>query len=154
MNTNLHINNQAELEALIDRYFEGETTVQEERLLRQAIAQCPWQSEKIDEARVVMGYYAAHSSQERHIATKSARHRIAGIAATIALMIAAGGYTLWHQQHSANNVCIAYVNGKVVQNDDKVMAMITSDMNLIDNAADGMAHQLSSLGEALEIENE
>lgn len=153
MNTNLHINNQAELEALIERYFEGETSVQEEQALRAVLADCPWTSEMIDEARVVMGYFAAHSSQQRHITTKSSRRRIIGIAATIALVLTVGGYALWHQLSLTNNVCIAYVNGEVVQNDDKVMAMIASDMSMIDNAADAMSEQLSSLGEALEIDN-
>lgn len=154
MNTNLHINNQAELEALIERYFEGETTVQEEQAMRAVLADCPWNSEMIDEVRVVMGYFAAHSSQQRHHTTKGSRQRIIGIAATIALLLTVGGYALWHQSDSAKNVCIAYVNGKVVHNDDQVMAMIASDMNMIDHAADGMAEQLSSLGEALEIDNE
>ena len=153
MNTNLHINNQAELEALIERYFEGETTVLEEQTMRSVLADCPWNSEVIDEARVVMGYFAAHSSQHRRHAAKGSRQRIIGIAATIALVLTVGGYALWHQLDQTDNVCIAYVNGHVVQNDDQVMAMIASDMNMIDNAADGMAEQLSSLGEALEIDN-
>ena len=154
MNTNLHINNQAELEALIERYFEGETTVLEEQTMRAVLADCPWNSEMIDEARVVMGYFAAHSSQHRRHITKGSRQRIIGIAATIALVLTVGGYALWHQLGQTDNVCIAYVNGHVVQNDDQVMAMIASDMNMIDHAADGMAEQLSSLGEALEIDNE
>ena len=32
--------------------------------------------------------------------------------------------------------------------------MIANDMSVMDNAADGMADQLSSLGEALEIDNQ
>ena len=154
MNTNLHINNQAELEALIERYFEGETSILEEQAMRAVLADCPWNSEIIDEARVVMGYFAAHSWHQRRLASKGYRQRAIGIAATIALVLTVGGYALWHQLGQTGNVCVAYVNGHVVQNDDQVMAMIASDMNLIDNAADGMTEQLSSLGEALEIDNE
>ena len=153
MNTNLHINSQAELEALIERYYESETTVQEEQMLRETLADCPWSSEVIDEARVVMGFFAAHNCRQRRLATRSSRQRIIGIAATIALVLTIGGFALWHQLSPTNNVCVAYVNGKVIQNDDKVMAMIASDMSMIDNAADGMTEQLSSLGEALEIDN-
>jgi hypothetical protein len=51
-------------------------------------------------------------------------------------------------------VCIAYVNGLVVQDDDKVMALISNDLNMMDNAADAMTDQLSSLGAALELDNE
>lgn len=41
MNNYHHINTQAELEQLIDRYYDGETSVQEEQELRQCLADCP-----------------------------------------------------------------------------------------------------------------
>ena len=154
MKESQHITNQSELEQLIERYFDGETSLQEEHLLRQTLADCPWHSEKIDDVQVVMGYFAAHSQHQRYLSAKRSRQRIIGIAATIALILTAGGYALWHQQSPSKDICIAYVNGQVVQNDDKVMAMIVQDMSMIDNAACGMTDQLSSLGEALEIDNE
>ena len=64
MNTFHHITNQAELEQLIDRYFDGETSVQEEQLLRKTLANCTWSSETIDEARFTMGYFVAHCQQQ------------------------------------------------------------------------------------------
>ena len=67
--------------------------------------------------------------------------------------MAVGGYALWHQQRP-DDVCIAYVNGQVVQGDDQVMAMVADDLDRIDNAANAMTDQLSSLGEALELDNE
>ncbi len=153
MNKNHHINNQAELEQLIERYFDGETSVQEEQMLREALADCPWSSEAIDEARFTMGYFAAHSQESERVAKKSNRRKFIGIAASIAIVLAAGGYALWHQQQSTG-VCIAYVNGMVVQDDEKVMTLIANDLSLIDNAADAMTDQLSSLGAALELDNE
>ncbi len=153
MNKNFNIRSQAELEQLIERYFDGETTVQEEQLLRETLADCPWSSEAIDEARFTMGYFAAHCQEKARTARKSHRRQLIGIAASIAIILAAGGYALWHQQQS-NNVCIAYVNGKVVEDNDKVMALIANDMSKMDNAANAMTHQLSSLGEALELDNE
>ena len=154
MNKSQIINTQAELEQLIDRYFEGETSLQEEQTLRQLLADCPWSSEKIDEALVVMGYFMAHRKQRRTVTAASTRQFITGIAASIALVLAVGGYALWHQHGTTSDMCIAYVNGEVIQNDDKVMEMIANDMSVMDNAADGMADQLSSLGEALEIDNQ
>ena len=153
MNTNLHINSQAELEALIERYYESETTVQEEQMLRETLADCPWNSEAIDEARFTMGYFAAHSHETERVAKKSNRRKLIGIAASIAIILAIGGYTVWHQQQSVD-VCIAYVNGEVVQDNDKVMALVANDLSKMDNAADAMTHQLSSLSEALELDNE
>ena len=153
MNKNQHISNQAELKQLIERYFDGETSVQEEQMLREILADCPWSSEAIDEARFTMGYFAAHSHEGQRVAKKTSSNKFIGIAATIAIVLAAGGYALWHQQQSAD-VCIAYVNGLVVQDDDKVMALIANDLNMMDNAADAMTDQLSSLGAALELDNE
>lgn len=153
MNKRLNISSQAELEQLINRYFDGETTVQDEQALRETLADCPWSSDVIDEARFTMGYFAAHRNEQQRVAKKTNRSQIIGIAASIAILLAIGGYALWHQQQS-NDVCIAYVNGNVVDDNDKVMALIANDMSKMDNAANAMTHQLSSLGEALELDNE
>ena len=151
--SNQIITSQQELEQLIERYFDGMTTVVEENMLRQHLAHCPWNSEAINEARMVMGYFATHSDQQRRRATSGSRQRIIGIAASIAIILAVGGYALWHQQHPGD-VCIAWVNGKVVNDNHEVMAMIANDMSNMNHAADAMTQQLSSLGEALELDNE
>lgn len=153
MNTFNHITNQAELEQLIDRYFDGETSVQEEHLLRETLANCPWSSETIDKARFTMGYFAAHRQHQQRMAQKSRRNRAIGIAASIAIILGAGVFALWHYQEDTNNMCIAYVNGKAINNDDAVLALIEKDLNAMEDASNGMAAQLSSLGEALELDN-
>ena len=152
MITTHHITNQADLEQLIDRYFDGETTVQEEQALREALADCPWSSETIDEARFTMGYFAAHKQQRRRVATFTNRFRITAIAASIALLLTVGLTTLWHHQQT-DDMCIAYVNGKAISNDDAVMALIANDLNSMEDASQSMAAQLSSIGEALELDN-
>lgn len=153
MNTIHHISNQAELEQLIDRYFDGETSIQEEQMLREALADCPWSSEAIDEARFTMGYFVAHRQEAQRASKRNYRRQLIGIAASIAIILAVGGYALWHQQQPSD-VCIAYVNGNVVEDNNKVMALIANDMSKMDNAANAMTNQLSSLGEALELDNE
>lgn len=153
MNTFQHITDQAELEQLINRYFDGKTSVQEEQMLRETLADCPWSSELIDEARFTMGYFIAHRKAEQQTSKKSYRRQVIGIAASIAIIIAAGGYALWHQQQS-DDICIAYVNGRVVQDNDKVMTLVANDLSKMDNAANAMTNQLSSLSEALELDNE
>ena len=153
MNTIHHISNQAELEQLIDRYFDGETSIQEEQMLREALADCPWSSEAIDEARFTMGYFVAHRQEAQRASKRNYRRQLIGIAASIAIILAVGGYALWHQQQPSD-VCIAYVNGNVVEDNNKVMALIANDMSKMDNAANAMTDQLSSLGEALELDNE
>lgn len=155
MNKPEQIKTQAELERLIECYFDGMTTVEQEVALRETLAQCPWQSETINEAKAVMGYFVAHSQQSRCTTQRQSRFRIAGIAATIALIIAIGGYHLWHTNgQTPEDVCIAYVNGKVLDNNEEVMALIEQDLNNINVASQGMEAQLSSLGEAIELDNE
>jgi hypothetical protein len=153
MNMNHHISNQAELEKLIERYFDGETSIQEEQILRETLADCPWSSEVIEEARFTMGFFAAHCQEKARTARKNHRRQLIGIAASIAIILAAGGFAMWHQQQ-LSDVCIAYVNGKVVEDNHQVMALVANDLTKMDNAANAMTNQLSSLGEALELDNE
>lgn len=152
MNQNLHITNQAELERLIERYFDGETSIQEEQMLRATLADCPWCSELIDEARFTMGFFAAHCQEKARTARKNHRRQFIGIAASIAVLLTIGGALLWQTQRP-QDVCIAYVNGKAITSDDAVMALIEKDLNTMDNASNSLAAQLSSLGEALELDN-
>ena len=154
MKTIHQISNQAELERLIGRYFDGETTVAEEQALRETLARCPWRSESIDEARFTMGYFTAHSNQQHQSASRVTHKRAIGIAASIAIVLAVGGFTLWHQQMNDKDLCVAYVNGKTIHNDDEVMALIQNDLSMIGDASQGMTAQLSSLGEAIELDND
>lgn len=147
-----NITSKSELEQLIERYFEGETSLQEEQMLKQFLADYPWSSEVIDEVCFTMGYFTAHKQQQRHIVKMTARRRFIGIAASVAVLLTIGGALLWQAQRPQDE-CIAYVNGKAITNDDAVMALIEKDLNTMDNASNSMVAQLSSLGEALELDN-
>ena len=152
MNKNLHISNQAELEQLISRYFDGETSIQEEQELRQCLANCPWNSDLIDEARFTMGYFAAHVQQQRRVVKMTSRRRITAIAASIAVLLTIGASALWYTQQSQGK-CLAYVNGKAISNEDAVMELIAQDLNTMDVASQSMEAQLQSISEALELDN-
>ncbi len=172
MNKNHHIANQAELERLICRYFEGDTTVQEEQALREALADCPWSSEVINEARFTMGYFVAHTQEQSHKSAIVNRRRIIGIAATIAIILTIGIPALSHKWFTPQYECIAYVNGKVIADNQKaVMSLIAQDlsnmdmatremdnaiaddMNNMSIATSQMTDELSSLGEAIELDD-
>ena len=172
MNKNHHITNQAELEQLLDRYFEGETTVQEEQELRQCLADCPWHSDAIDEARFTMGYFAAHKQQQQRVAKRTNPRQIIGIAASIAIILGIGISLFSRQWLTPQYECIAYVNGKVITDNQKaIMSLIAQDLNDMDMAtremagaiADDMSEmneasqymtdELSSLGDAIELDD-
>lgn len=148
-----HITSRQELEQLIERYFDGLTTVEEEAALRACLARCPWHSESIEDAQVVMGYFAALSKDQRHSAARTTRQRIAGIAASIVILLSVAVFALWHQWQPMDE-CVAYVNGQAISNDREVMALVENDLSSIGNASQGMTAQLSSVGEALELDNE
>ena len=151
MNKLQTINSQEELEQLILRYFDGETSLDEERLLQDRLADCPWSSETIDEAKFTMGYFVAHQQHSRQRATVAHRWRIAAIAATAALLLSVGLGVLWQSQQPKGE-CIAYVNGKVVHNEKEVLNLMQDDLNEIGHASQSITEQLSSLGEAIEID--
>ena len=151
MNKSHKINSQTELEHLITRYFDSETSLQDEQMLREALADCPWESEAIDEARFTMGYFAVHKQQGRRATTVTDRFRIMAIAASVAVLLTVGIGLLW-QNHQVNNVCVAYVNGKAIHNEQEVFNLLQSDLNDMGNATQGLADQLSSLGDAIEID--
>lgn len=151
MNKNHHITHQAELEQLIERYFDGETTVQEEQMLREALVDSPWSSEAIDEARFTMGYFAAHRQSQFSVKKHASRFRMTAIAASIAILLTVGASMLWHSRQT-NDVCVAYVNGKAIYNEKEVLSLMQDDLNEMGNATPGLAEQLSSLGDAIEID--
>jgi hypothetical protein len=174
MNKNYQISNQAELEQLIERYFDGLTSIQEEQMLRATLADCPWSSEVIDEARFTMGYFAAHRQETERVAKKSNRRKLIGIAASIAIILAIGIPALTHNWFApqSQSQYIAYINGKVVANNQKaVMSLIAQDLNTMDmatremdnaiaadindmgDATRMMTDELSSLGEAIELDD-
>ena len=172
MNTCHHITDQAALEQLINRYFDGETSVQEEQELRQCLADCPWSSELIDEARFTMGYFSAHKQQQQRVAKRTNPRQIIGIAASIAIILGIGISLFSRQWLTPQYECIAYVNGKVIaDNQEAIMSLIAQDLNDMDMAtremagaiADDMSEmneasqymtdELSSLGDAIELDD-
>lgn len=63
MRTDKNKNNHDELLRLVDRYFEGETSLEEERQLRCLLAESESDSVEIEEARAVMGLFACARSR-------------------------------------------------------------------------------------------
>lgn len=166
------ISTQTELEQLIERYFEGETSVQEEQELRQCLADCSWSSELIDEARFTMGYFAAHRKTRQHVAKRNYQRQIIGIAASVAIILGIGISVFSSHWLTPQYECIAYVNGEVIsENQEAIMSLIAQDLNDMDMAtremagiiADDMSEmseasqymtdELSSLGDAIELDD-
>ncbi len=123
------------IDELIDGYFEGTLSQNEETALKVFLASEEGQGPEYDEVRAVMGYFAAGRSVEilrsRPLPQNDRKvwRRILAIAASLAIIITLG-INIFNQ----NNVCVSFVGGKkitdreVVMNDvDNILADLLSD---------------------------
>ena len=120
---------------LIEGYFEGTLSQDEETALKVFLASEEGQGPEYDEVRAVMGYFAAGRSVEilrsRPLPQNARKvwHRILAVAASMAIII-----TLGVSIYNRNNVCVSFVGGQkitdkeVVMNDvDNILADLLSD---------------------------
>ena len=123
------------IDELIEGYFEGTLSQNEETALKVFLASEEGQGPEYDEVRAVMGYFAAGRSVEilrsRPLPQNDRKmwRRILAIAASLAIVITLG-INIFNQ----NNVCVSFVGGKkitdreVVMNDvDNILADLLSD---------------------------
>lgn len=71
MKNNNNISDHDELLRLVNRYFEGDTSLAEERNLRRLLAQSSCTDAPVEEARAVMGVFACGRAECRKAAQKS-----------------------------------------------------------------------------------
>ena len=141
--------------ALTERYFDAETTRKEEEALKAFAASTI--DPDFDELRAVMGYLAV--GRKQHAASKACAKqpptgRIAlytRVAAASFLLIALPwGYRQW--QYQQENICVAYVNGERLTDDDEVMRLMKETLLAINNEEPEtiMEKQLSDLFQTIE----
>lgn len=124
---------------LAERYFEAETTSDEETALRQYVMDND--DPDFDEVRAVMSYTSvAHRLAESH---KPASHikKIVAAAAVILLLLAVTLPLL-----SSGDEYVAYVGGKRITDKEKVMQLMQKDMQTM-TATDGnvIEHQMQDM---------
>ncbi len=113
------------IDELIDGYFEGTLSEDEETALKIFLASEEGQGPEYDEVRAVMGYFAAG----RRFGSPVADGEDSSAAASMAIII-----TLGVSIYNRNNVCVSFVGGQkitdkeVVMNDvDNILADLLSD---------------------------
>lgn len=129
---------QAELEALIKRYFDGATTYTEEKRLRIMLTRCRYSSQTINEARAVMGFFAAC---RQHVRTTPAPKRFpsrrhAAAAAVTGIILLAGALTLTigrsgHDTGEPDNAFLAYSGGRIITDRNTVSALAELQMKSV-----------------------
>ncbi|MDE6160987.1 MAG: hypothetical protein K2F77_04950 [Muribaculaceae bacterium] len=142
--------NTQELENLIRRYFDADTSLSEETLLRRELARPEASAPSADEARAVLGLFAAQRGRQ---SASSHRSRVWATAAGLALLIAAGVSFHTLNQTESRTQYIAYVNGTVITDSKHVLAMMNSDLADMRSASadvdDAIAADLEQISNAI-----
>lgn len=142
-----------ELHLLIERYFEAETSIAEERELRKALAShsAPVGTDPlIDEAKAVMGVTAVISEPQSAISARPPRktrrlaHPVWWQSAAAVAIIAILVTGIIHINRSApRGECVAYLNGREISDRDAVMNMMFSDLSEMEAASASLQNEIS-----------
>ncbi|MDE7145763.1 MAG: hypothetical protein K2O30_06405 [Duncaniella sp.] len=140
----------------IEQYFECALTDEQEKELRHEIAVTSHSHPSIDEAKAIMGIQAAathhrtrpyhhHDTPQKGAASKI--FPILSMAASLALIITLGILFARPVETEVDRTCIAYVNGKVVTDEEAVFALMAQNIDeLHDGANDANEALLDDLG--------
>lgn len=137
------------LESLIARYFEAETSEAEELYLRTALASGRYPlTPTVREALAVMSLTAVAVQRRK----KRARLRVMGAVAAVAAVIVTIG--AWHYTSVRSNECVSYIAGTRVTDRDAVMNIIASDLACMGDAQAEMeadvVEQINSFSDILD----
>lgn len=93
---------------LIDKYFDGTLSDEEESVLRGMLLSGNYAGEDVDEALAVMGYWAVR--RRNHVGDRR-RHASWAAAACTAVAIFIGGWAVYGLHHDSAPESVAYING-------------------------------------------
>lgn len=130
------------LNRLIDRYFNGATSLADERRLREALADPRYEGANVDAARAVMGVFAASrrlDSAKPSLGLNS-RHRrgfsaIASAAASIALLFVASVALTARGADNDLSKAYARVGTTTINDPNAISQMIVADLASISEAS-------------------
>jgi hypothetical protein len=112
---------------LIERYYDALTTPQEEELLKKFLAAPEADAPCFDEIKATLAYFAV--SKQTHKKKRSTTRLLTrSVAAAAAIIIAIA--SVW-QTNSDQDICVAYINGRIVTDEAIVMQQMHSAMALI-----------------------
>lgn len=145
------------LEHLIDLYFEGLTDTPQETQLRRLLASTELTSDKIDEARAVMGYFAASRAIEGREKRKNAqtrilpRIRLIDIAASVAIIAAFALAVINFRAADDSSRCMAYANDIVISDAAEVMGIMDNDLSAMREATEDFQAEIIDQMESIDI---
>lgn len=128
-----------EADRLIDRYYEGLTTNEEEDKLRQFLSQ-PNLPDKYAAEQAIFGYMASQKQQTHSVVFSSVLKWAVGAAAMFALVIGVG-----IAYHSATLNDYAYINGKKITNIQLVKKQAFLSMNNLNSGTNAVEESLKNV---------
>lgn len=135
--------NRKELDSLIARYFDGATTLDEERRLRSLLANPQAIGPAADEARAVMGVFAAQRMSKSAHRTRS-RATAWRAAAGFAVLVAAGAILLTTSRGAENGTYTAYCGGVEITDRADVLGFMQADLDAMADAAGSVSNSVES----------
>lgn len=126
--------------ALVEKYFDGATSLSEERRLRVLLADTELTGEELDEARAVMGFVLGgkRSTSPRRL---NRMLPAVGVAASVAVAVTVFASML--TSPSDGNV-LMYEGGCRITDTHRVLSMVDSDLDAFGAAASDTEQQVSS----------
>jgi len=124
---------------LIERYFEAETTPEEERALREFLART--EDPAFDEARAVLGYFSAQRARRAARGRVSKLTGLLAAAAGLALVAVLGHSVL----SRPDDTCVIYAYGEKTTDTQVVLDDVTNTLTTLfsDNQGPDVAAQLT-----------
>lgn len=141
-------NNEKYLHRLIDLYFDGMTSLDEERQLRRLLADSRFRSEKAEEARAVMSVAVGLSPECPPNPRRSPVFgRVAAAAVAAAAVVSAGLYFSGREKTlpvSKGQECYAYIGTEIVRDPDVVMEIMQAQLTEMSEVADDFSRDIEN----------
>lgn len=143
--------------ALSERYFDAQTTDEEEKALAQFLASDAANTPAFNEIKAVMGYFSTGKSITQKAKKKRAIGKVtqwASIAACAAA-IAYIGTQMWHDgtlaEPESKEIYYAYIDGKEYTDEESVMQHMLATMNKMSSSGNNVVEQ--QMGAMFRINN-
>lgn len=130
-----------DIHQLIERYFTGDTSLQEEATLRHLLADPSYTGTDVDEARAVMGFFFSRRRRSTSHPPRRQHHSIA-VAAALAPVIFASILWWGTGAEPPGDVCVAYVNGRELHGAE-AMERMKADISMFAEASSEVSSGIS-----------
>lgn len=152
--TKLHIRSTEEWKELTERYFEAQTTDEEERQLRHFLVTEAAAGKEFDEVRAVMGFLTVGKSLRQpkksyHLPVYSMKW------VAVVVVFCVMGSAAWKIVDRSQNVCVAYIYGEKCTDTEVVMSQLKNSLHQVQRGEEDVTveEQLNDMFQTLESED-